>query len=139
MVYALDSREIFNVLADIVDFDAVGDRLEEDARGGFAEGNGGAEDDDGDDEGDGGIEVIASGEIGEPDDEGGDDDSNVAEGVAHDVEEDSLHVKVIVGVTATTTATLSGFAVVVLGVVNGGAAGDGAVAGVVCNDQRVDF
>lgn len=91
-----DAGEFLDVFFDVVDADAGGDGLEEDAGGGFAEGDGRAEDYEGDDEGDEGVGIEAVGGGCEPDYEGGADDADVAEGVAHDVQEDAAHVEVVV-------------------------------------------
>ncbi|KAL8960634.1 MAG: hypothetical protein Q9183_005430 [Haloplaca sp. 2 TL-2023] len=96
VVAADDAREVLDIGLDIVDGDARRDGLEEDAGSGLAEGDSGGEDDDSDDEGDAGVDVVAPGPGGEPDDEGGADDADVAQGVAHDVEEDAAHVEVAV-------------------------------------------
>lgn len=59
VVAAQDAGEEADVFLDVVDGEPGGYGLEEDAGGGFAERDGGAEDDDGDDEGDGGVGVEA--------------------------------------------------------------------------------
>lgn len=89
-----DPREVFNVKLNIVDRYAQGDGLQEDARCGFAQGDGRGEDNDGNDEGDEGIKVVFEGPGGEPDDESGGDNADVAESVAKDVEENAAHVEV---------------------------------------------
>jgi hypothetical protein len=56
-----------------------GNALKKDERGGLDEREGGGEDDDGDDKGDGRVGIHLPGEVGEPDEETGRDDSDVSE------------------------------------------------------------
>lgn len=114
VVDALDTGEILNVVADIVHLDTVRDGLKENARCGLAERNSRTKDDDGNDKRNGRVEVVAAGELALPDDDGSDNDTNVSKSIAHDVQEDSLHVEIAVRVTATATAALSGLAVLVV-------------------------
>ena len=102
-----------DVFFDVVDVEVVGSGWEEDLGGSRGQGDGGAEDDDGDEEGDGGIGVEAVRGVGEPDYERGDDDADVAEGVADDVEYHGPHTQVGVVVTVTPAAVLPGLVVVV--------------------------
>lgn len=108
-----DAGDVLDVFFDVVDVEVVGSSLEEDLGGGRGQGDGGAEDDDGDEEGDGRIGVEAVRGVGEPDYERGDDDADVAEGVADDVEYHGPHAQVGVVVTVTPAAVLPGLVVVV--------------------------
>lgn len=86
-----DAGDILDIFLDVVDVEVVRGGLEEDlgCRGG--QGDGGAEDDEGDEEGDCRVGVEAVWGVGEPDYERGDDDADVAEGVANDVEDHGAH------------------------------------------------
>lgn len=119
VVAADDARKLLDVLDDVVDAEAGGHGLEEDPGGGLAERDGGEEDDDGDEQGDGRVCVVAPGVVCEPDEEGRDDDADVAEGVAQDMKEDAAHVQVVaMAVAAVAAVSLLGLAmgVVVVGV-----------------------
>jgi len=116
-----DTRKVFDVGLDVVNVDAGGDSLEENARGGLAERNSRCEDNCGDDERDHRIHIEAPGVVGEPDEECDSDDTNVAKGVAQDVKEDTAHVEVSVRVA--TLRLLLGLRVPVLVVVDGLALG----------------
>lgn len=132
-----DARQVFDVRFDVFHVDADGDGLQEDARGGFAERDGGGEDYGGDDQGDGRVHVEAPAVVREPDEEGGGDDADVAEGVAQDVEEDAAHVEVAVRVAVAALGLLFlGLGVSVLLVVDGLALG-AAVAGVLAAQERL--
>lgn len=115
VVAADDSRKLLDVLDDVVDAEAGGHGLEEDPGGGLAERDGGEEDDDGDEQGDGRVCIVAPGVVCEPDEEGRDDDADVAEGVAQDMEEDTAHIQVVT-VTVTVAAMAAVTAVTLLGV-----------------------
>lgn len=116
-----NTRKVFNVGLDVVDVDAGGHGLKENARGGLAERNSGCEDNRGDDKRDHRIHVEAPGEVSEPDEECDSDDTNVAKGVAQDVKEDSTHVEVSMRMAA--LGLLLGLRVPVLVVVDGLALG----------------
>lgn len=70
VVAADDAVELADVVFDVVDADACGDGLEQDAGRGEAEGDGGGEDDESDDEGYERVGVEAPGVVGAPDEEG---------------------------------------------------------------------
>ena len=116
-----NTREVFDVGLDVVNANAGGDSLEENARGSFAEWNSGCENDRCDDERNHRIHVEAPAEVREPDEECDSNDTDVAEGVAQDVEEDTAHVEVSVRVAA--LGLLLGLRVSVLVVVDGLALG----------------
>ena len=103
VVAADDTWKVFDIGLDVVHVDAERHCLEKDATSSLAERDGGGEDDGCDYERDGGVEVEATGEFGEPDYERGGDYTNVAERIAHDVKEDAFHVQVAVRVTVTFT------------------------------------
>lgn len=86
-----DAGDVLDVFFDVVDVEVVGGSLEEDLGGCGGEGDGGAEDDDGDEEGDRWVSVEAVRGVGEPDYERGDNDADVAESVADDVEYHGTH------------------------------------------------
>ena len=71
-----------------------GHGLQEDSAGGSAQRDRAGEDDDRDDEGDGGVDVISPGVFGEPDEESTCDDADVSECVTHHMKENSFHVQV---------------------------------------------
>lgn len=101
VVTAEDAGEFFDIGFDVVDVKADGDGLEENTAGGFTERDGAGEDDDGDEEGDARVDVVAPAVGGEPDKERAGDDADVAECIAHDMQEDSSHVKISVGMSVT--------------------------------------
>ena len=116
-----NTRKVFDVGLDVVNADAGGDSLEENARGSLAKRNSGCENDCGDDERNHRIHVEAPAVVREPDEECDSDDTNVAKCVAQDVKEDTAHVEVSVRVTA--LGLLLGLRVPVLVVVDGLALG----------------
>lgn len=108
-----DAGDVLDVLFDVVDVEVVGGSLEEDLGGRGGQGDGGAEYDDGDEEGDSGIGIEAVRGVGEPDYERGDDDADVAEGIADDVEYHGPHAQVGVVVAMASAAVLPGLVMVV--------------------------
>lgn len=98
VVAANHPGEVLDVLPQVRDVDVVGRGLEEDLGRGEGEGEGGAEDDECDEEGDGRIGVEPPGPVGQPDYQGGDNDSDVSQGVAQDVENHAVHPHVAVTV-----------------------------------------
>lgn len=94
MVAAQNARKEANVLFNVINGQAHRHGLQENTRSGFAKGDGGAEDDKGDDERNGGVGVKAPGVVRQPDEESGGNDADIAEGVAHDVQENAAHVEV---------------------------------------------
>lgn len=111
-----DAGDVLDVLLNVVDVEVVRGGLEEDLGRGGGQGDGGAEDDEGDEEGDGRVGIEAVRGVGEPDDERGDNDADVAEGIADDVEYHGTHAQVGVVVAVTAATVLSGLVVVVAGV-----------------------
>ena len=95
VVAAEHARERLNVFDDVVDGHSSWRGLEEDARGCFAERDGGAEDYDCDDERNAWVDVVAPGVVCKPDYEGGGDDADVSQGVTQDVEEHATHVEIV--------------------------------------------
>lgn len=91
-----NSGKLFNVFLDVIDTEARGDGLEENARGGQAKRNGRGKDDAGNNQRNTGIGVVAPGKVGKPDEQGRSNDTNVAERVAHNMEKDTAHVEVAV-------------------------------------------
>ena len=116
-----DAGEIFDIGLDVVNADAGRNGLEEDARCGLAEGNGGCKDDGSDDERDGRVHVETPAVVGEPDEECSGDNADVSESIAQNVKEDTAHVEITVAVTA--LGLLLGLSVSVLLVVAGLALG----------------
>lgn len=78
VVAADDPGEVLDVLLDLRQLEVVRRRLEEHLGGCAGEGDGRLEDDEGDEERDGRVGVLASGPAGEPDDESGGDDADVS-------------------------------------------------------------
>jgi len=95
-----NAREVFDVGLDVVNANAGGDSLKENARGSFAERNRGCENDCGDDKRNYRIHVETPAEVCEPDEECDTDDTDVAESVAQDVQEHATHVEISVRMTA---------------------------------------
>lgn len=94
-----DSIKRLDVGADFIDAHAHRDGLQEDAASSLAEWDGGAEDDGSDDQGDGWVEVVTARESGQPDDESSDNDTDIAKSISQDMEEDTAHVQITMGVT----------------------------------------
>jgi hypothetical protein len=115
-----NTRKLLNILLDVIDAQTSRDSLEQDARGGETERNGRSENDAGDDEGNTRIGVEAPFVIGEPDEQGRSNDTDVSKSVAHNVKEDTTHVEIVVRMTVATSAGLFlGLSVVVFLVVYG--------------------
>lgn len=121
MVARDNTRKVFDVGLDVVNANAGGDSLEENARGSLAKRNSGCENDCGDDERNHRIHVEAPAVVREPDEECDSDDTDVAKSVAQDVKEDTAHVEVSVRVTA--LRLLLGLRMPVLVVIDGLALG----------------
>lgn len=114
VVAADDTGEGFNIFADIGDTDVLGGGLEEYPRGCAGKRNRRLENDGGDEEGNGRIGVVLARPVGEPDDQGRDDDTEVSKGIANDVKNHGVHAHVAVAVTVTALlAWLAGKRVVV--------------------------
>ena len=129
-----DAGEVFDIGLDVVNANTSGNCLEEDARCGFAEGDGGCQDDGSDDERNGRVHVETPAVVGEPNKECGGDNADIAESVAQNVKEDTAHVEVAVVVT--TLGLLLGLSVSVLLVVDRLALG-ASVAGVLALQERL--
>lgn len=97
-------------------------------------GNGRCQDDGSDDERDGRVHVETPAVVGEPDEECGGDNADIAESVAQNVKEDTAHVEVAMVVT--TLGLLLGLSVSVLLVVDGLALG-ASVACVLALQERL--
>ncbi|GKT64693.1 hypothetical protein ColTof3_12032 [Colletotrichum tofieldiae] len=139
VVAAEDAGQVLDILADLLEVNVVGGGLEENLGGRLGEGNGRLENDEGDEQGDGGVGVEAAGPVGQPDDEGSDDDTDVAESVADDVENHGIHSHVAVVVAVAASRLLALLVVVVL-VVEAGLASralGGGAAAVVFNQVGV--
>jgi hypothetical protein len=72
-----------------------GHGLKKDTRGGFAKRNGRRKNNECDDEGNARVDVKAPFVVRQPDNKGGNDHTNVSEGVSHNMEEDTPHVEVV--------------------------------------------
>ena len=129
-----DTGKVFDIGLDVVNANTSGNCLEEDARCGFAEGDGGCQDDGSDDERNGRVHVETPAVVGEPNKECGGDNADVAESIAQNVKEDTAHVEVAVVVT--TLGLLLGLSVSVLLVVDRLALG-ASVAGVLALQERL--
>lgn len=103
VVAADDAGERLDVLPNLRYADVFWRRLEEHLGSGARERDAGVEDDGGDEERDGGVGVVLAGQIGQPDDECGYDDADVAQCIAYDMEDHGIHAHVAVAVTMTTT------------------------------------
>lgn len=115
-----DTRELLDVLLDVIDAQTSRDGLEQDTRGGKTERNGRSENNAGDDQRNAGVGVEAPLVVGKPDEQSRSNDTNVSKSIAHDVEEDTTHVEIVMRMTMATTAGLFlGLSVFVLLVVDG--------------------
>lgn len=92
-----DWSYLFDIVLDIAEVDALRRALEQDLAAVLHQGHGGEQDHDGDAHADGGIGIEAGVGAGEPDDDGGDDDAHVVEGVPEDVEHGAHHAEVAAG------------------------------------------
>lgn len=107
-----------NILLDIVDVKVVWCSLEEDLCCCGGKWDGGAENDQGDEEGDGWIGVETLWRVSEPDDKSRDNNTNVAEGITNNVEDHAVHAQVTVIVRVSTLLRLLWLAVIVVLVMN---------------------
>lgn len=87
LVHALHARDGLEVALDVVELEARGCGLQKDCTGALNEGDGGEGDHYGNEEGDGGVGVEALWRVSEPDDEGRDNNAEVVDNVAADVQE----------------------------------------------------
>lgn len=95
VVSSNNAGETLDVLLDVVDTYALGRGLKKDTRRSLAKRDGRGQDDDRDDQRDTGIDVEPPLIIGQPDDQGRSNNTNVAKRVAHDVQEDTAHVEIV--------------------------------------------
>lgn len=109
-------RQRLNVVANLLELKILRRSLQEDLRGGEGEREGGFENDDGNEERHGRIGVVLARPVGQPDDQSGDDDADISEGVAKHVENHGIHTHVAVIVSVAGRAFLARL-VVVVGVV----------------------
>lgn len=105
--------EAANVLANVLDLDALWCGLQQDLGRGEGERKRRFEDDEGDEQGYGWIGVVLAGPVGQPDDEGCHNDADVAKGVAEDVKHHSIHAHVAMIVTMARLTRLAGLIVIV--------------------------
>lgn len=108
-----DIRECSDIFFNIFDIKPGRYSLEENSRGGLAKWNCGTENDDCDDQRNTRIGVEAPGEVSQPDEESGGDNTNVSQSVTHNVEEDAAHVQIAMRVAVSALARLFWFRVVV--------------------------
>jgi hypothetical protein len=101
-----DTRDALDVVFDVGDLDVVWCGLEEDLGCCGRERDGGTEDDERDEERDCRVGVEAAWEVGEPDDERCDDDADVAESVADNVKNHSIHAHITMVMPMSTTTLL---------------------------------
>lgn len=96
-----DAGDVRDVFFNFVERDTGGDCLQEDLGCRFYERESGGEDDDCDEEGDGRVEVqfpaVLVRDVHET--QGDDHDTDITQGIAEDVQEDTAHVEVLVGVS----------------------------------------
>lgn len=107
VVAADDARQLLDILADVLDANVFGGCLEEDSGSSEGERDRGLEDDGRDQERHGGIGVVLARQVGEPDDESSDDDTNIAQRIAEDVEDHGIHAHVGVVVATGLRAKLA--------------------------------
>ena len=91
-----DARDGLDVLLDVVDVEVIRSGLEENLGGCGGKWDGGLENDQGDEEGDCWVGVETLWRMGEPDNEGGNNDTDVAEGVTYNVENHAVHSQITV-------------------------------------------
>lgn len=82
MVRADNAADAVDVFLDVVDAHSGGHGLQKDPGGGLAERNRRAQDDDGDDQRNAGVDVVSPRVISQPDNQGGGNNSNVSKSVA---------------------------------------------------------
>ncbi len=115
VVAADDAGQPLDVLSDVLDTNVLGGGLEQNARSGKGKRDRRLENNHGDEKRDGGISIELARPIGEPDDQSSDDDADIAEGIAEDVEHHGVHTHVSM-VVAGGLASLLGECVVVASV-----------------------
>jgi hypothetical protein len=101
-----DSVQISYVFLDLVDRKVLRHGLEKDARRSLAKRDGREKNDDSDDQRNKRVSIKPPRVVGEPDEQGSCDDTDIAKSVTQDMEEDTTHVQVTVRVTMTATALL---------------------------------
>lgn len=118
VVAANHALQVLDVFTYLLQVNVLGRRLEKNLGRREGERDGGAKDNDGDEERDGGIGVEASGPVGEPDNQSCGDDSHVAQSISNDVKNHGVHAHVGVVVSMSAALCLLRLGVVVL-TVNG--------------------
>lgn len=113
MVAADDAGEGLDVLADVLDVDVVGRRLQENTCRGAGQGDRRLENNGGDEERDGGVGVVLAGPFSEPDDERRYNYTQVPQSVAYDVKYHGVHAHVVVAVSVAALLGLVGKSMVV--------------------------
>jgi hypothetical protein len=109
-----DAVQISNVFLDLVDGKVLRHGLEKDTRRSFAERDGREKNDNSDDERNKGVGIEPPRVVGKPDKQRSCDDTDIAKSITQDMEEDTAHVQVTVGVTMTAaTLLVLGFGMVV--------------------------
>lgn len=117
MVAADDSRERFNVFADIGDADVLRSGLEEYPGGCPGEWDGSLENNGGDEERHGRVGVVLSRPVGQPDDQCSGNDTDVSKRITDDMKNHGIHAHIAVAVSvATLLAWLLGKSMVVTNV-----------------------
>lgn len=96
-----DAGQTFNILLDVIDAHALGRGLKKNARRSLAKRDGRGQDDDSDEQRDAGIDVETPLVVSQPDDQCRSNDTDVAERIAHDVQEDTAHIQVMAVAVAT--------------------------------------
>lgn len=94
VVAADNSWDVLDIFLDVVDIDMVWCCLEKDLCSRFCQGDSGFQDDESDKKGHCWICVESAGPVGEPDEKGRDNDSNVAKGISHNVENHGVHTHI---------------------------------------------
>lgn len=102
-----------DVLAHVLDLDALRRGLQQDLGRGKGERKRRFEDDEGDEQGYGWVGVVLARPIGQPDDEGCHNDADVAKGVAEDVKHHGIHAHVAMVVAMARLTRLARLVVVV--------------------------
>lgn len=108
MVAAENAVEILNVFANVIDANVVGGGLQQDLGSGLGQGDGRLENDEGDEERHNRVGIHAVLPRSLPNDKSRDNDTQVAQGVANDVQDHGIHAHVAVTVAMTAVATRFG-------------------------------
>jgi hypothetical protein len=110
-----DAWNVFNVFLDILDIDMIRCCLEENLGGRRCKRNGGAEDDQGDEERDQWIGIVLAGPFCEPYHESGYDNTDIAERIPDDMENHGIHTHIPMIMAMTTLRGLFRLVMVVTG------------------------